>query len=137
MGLHAHIARIICVQVVVILAHSVDLEIGRRVIVKVYKLLLICFVVFLSSCMNQPPAEQSNVGIQGDKFWTLDFFYFYKGKQTHTESLKFVSRRDCFDTLYQMQVDSKKLSGHSGAGICTKHFVEGQKRTKDDLLGYR
>lgn len=91
----------------------------------------------LCSCAEPIKKEQATVTAQGDKYWTLDFFHFYKGKQTHTESLKFVSRRDCFDTLYQMQVDSKKLSGHSGAGICTKHFVEGQKRTKDDLLGYR
>ena len=102
-----------------------------------YKLPIVCLAVFLSSCANPPPVEQSNIGIQGDKFWTLDFFYFYKGKQTHTEVLKFVNRRDCFDALYQMQVDSKKQSGHSGAGICTKRFVEGQKRTQDDLLGYR
>lgn len=94
-------------------------------------------MVLLSSCVNPPPAEQSNAGIQGDRFWALDFFHFYKGKQTHTETLKFVNRRDCFDALYQMQVDSKKRGGHSGAGICTKRFLEGQKRTQDDLLGYR
>ena len=94
-------------------------------------------MTLLCSCAYQPAAEQSNTGIQGDKFWTLDFFHFYNGKQTHTETLKFANRRDCFDTLYQMQVDSKKLSDHSGAGICTKRFVEGQKRTQDDLLGYR
>jgi hypothetical protein len=103
----------------------------------VHKLFIICLAALLSSCVHPPPAEQSNTGIQGEKFWTLDFFHFYKGKQTHTENLKFVNRRDCFDALYQMQVDSKKQSGHSGAGICTKRFVEGQKRTEDDLLGYR
>jgi len=103
----------------------------------VYKPFIFCLTTLLCSCVNQLPTEQSNVGIQGDKFWTLDFFYFYKGKQTHTDTLKFVNRRDCFDALYQLQVDSKKQSGHSGAGICTKRFVEGQKRTQDDLLGYR
>jgi hypothetical protein len=103
----------------------------------VNKLPIFWLTVFLSSCAYPPPVEKSNAGIQGDKFWTLDFFHFYKGKQINTETLKFVNRRDCFDALYQMQVDSKKQSGHSGAGICTKRFVEGQKRTQDDVLGYR
>ena len=102
-----------------------------------YKVFVICLAFVLSSCANPPPTEQSNASIQGDRFWTLDFFYFYKGRQTHTETIKFVNRRDCFDTLYQMQVDSKQQGGHSGAGICTKRFVEGQKRTQDDVLGYR
>jgi hypothetical protein len=65
------------------------------------------------------------------------FFYFHKGKQTHTKAFQFVSRRDCFDTLYQMQVDSKKVPQHSGSGICMKQFAEGQKRTEHDVLGYR
>jgi hypothetical protein len=39
--------------------------------------------------------------------------------------------------MYQMQVDSKKQAGHSGAGVCSKLFVDGQKRTADDLLGFR
>ena len=102
-----------------------------------HKLFIVCLTALLSSCVNSPPDVQSNTDIQGDKFWTLDFFHFNKGKQTHTETLKFVNRRDCFDALYQMQIDSKKQSGNSGAGICTKRFVEGQKRTQDDVLGYR
>jgi hypothetical protein len=36
-----------------------------------------------------------------------------------------------------MQVDSKKVPQHSGSGICMKKFVEGQKRTENDVLGYR
>jgi len=94
-------------------------------------------VIFLSACISRQPLEQSSTGAQGDKYWTLDFFHFYMGKQTHTERFQFTKRRDCFDTLYQMQVDSKKQIFHSGAGICTKLFVEGQKRTQDDVLGYR
>ena len=100
----------------------------------------ICLVMLLCSCaVVEPPPEVpvQTTAIEGDKYWTLDFFYFYKGKQTHTKAFQFVSRRDCFDTLYQMQVDSKKVPHHSGSGICMKQFVEGQKRTENDVLGYR
>jgi len=101
------------------------------------KLIILILVMALCSCAEPIKKEQATVTAQGDKYWTLDFFHFYKGKQTHTESFKFVNRRDCFDTLYLMQVNSKKQSFHSGAGICTKLFLEGEKRTQDDLLGYR
>jgi len=99
----------------------------------------ICLVMLLCSCAVEPPpvVPVQTTAIEGDKYWTLDFFYFYKGKQTHTKAFQFVSRRDCFDTLYQMQVDSKKVPHHSGSGICMKQFVEGQKRTENDVLGYR
>ena len=99
----------------------------------------ICLVLLLCSCAVEPPpvVPVQTTAIEGDKYWTLDFFYFYKGKQTHTKAFQFVSRRDCFDTLYQMQVDSKKVPHHSGSGICMKQFVEGQKRTENDVLGYR
>jgi len=102
--------------------------------------LWICLAMLLCSCAVEPPPPvvpvQAEV-IEGDKYWTLDFFYFHKGKQTHTKAFQFVSRRDCFDTLYQMQVDSKKMPHHSGSGICMKQFVEHQKRTENDVLGYR
>ena len=69
--------------------------------------------------------------------WTLDFFHFYKGTQTHSESFQFFSRRDCFEVMYQMQVDSRKKPLHSGSGVCTKWFSEGQERTHNDILGYK
>ena len=106
----------------------------------VNKLSIICVAVFLSSCISHsPPLDRDpvNTGIQGDKYWTLDFFYFHKGKQTHTTAFEFLNRRDCFEAMYQMQVDVKKTANHSGSGICSKRFVEGQKRTQDDVLGYR
>lgn len=102
-----------------------------------HKLFITFLAVILSSCLSYPWGDNDNVGMQGDKYWTLDFFYFYNGKKTHTESFQFVNRRDCFDALYQMQVDAKKEFLHSGAGLCSKHFVEGQKRTRDDSLGYK
>ena len=69
--------------------------------------------------------------------WTLDFFHFYKGTQTHSESFQFLSRRDCFDAMYQMQVNSRKKPLYSGSGVCTKWFSEGQERTHNDILGYK
>jgi len=109
----------------------------------VNKLFIVFMVVFLISCASHPPPppppapEPVSIGIMGDKYWTLDFFYFHKGKQTHTKAFKFVNRRDCFDAMYQMQVEAKKGLNQSGSGICSKRFVEGQKRTQDDLLGYK
>jgi hypothetical protein len=108
------------------------------------KPLLLCTVFALSACATQtppaPPPEPERVEtkpLQGDQYWTLNFFYFYKSKQTHSNSFQYVNRRDCFEAMYQMQVDSKKKAGHSGAGVCSKLFVDGQKRTADDLLGFR
>ena len=104
------------------------------------KFSILCIVVFLISCASHTPPLDSapmSVSITGDKYWTLDFFYFHKGKQTHTKAFEFVNRRDCFETMYQMQVDAKKLANQSGSGICSKRFLEGQKRTQDDVLGYR
>lgn len=101
------------------------------------QLFFIGLILGLGACASPPPIQQSAADIGGDQYWTLDFFHFYMGRQTHTETLQFVSRRDCFDTLYQMQVDAKKKIFHSGAGVCMKRFVEGQKRTHNDVLGYR
>ena len=106
------------------------------------KPLLLCIAIALSACATQtPPAPEAKgakvTPFQGDQYWTLNFFYFYKSKQTHSKSFQYVNRRDCFEAMYQMQVDSKKQANHSGAGVCSKLFVDGQKRTADDLLGFR
>ena len=113
-------------------------SIGGRL--NVNNLRIVCIAVFLTSCASHPPPpdpEPVNISIMGDKYWTLDFFYFHKGKQTHTKAFEFVNRRDCFDAMYQMQVEAKKGLNQSGSGICSKRFVEGQKRTQDDVLGYK
>ena len=106
------------------------------------KLLLLSIALALSACATQIPSTPAQEVVeiktlQGDQYWTLSFFYFYKSKQTHSKSFQYVNRRDCFEAMYQMQVDSKKQANHSGAGVCSKLFVEGQKRTADDLLGFR
>ena len=108
------------------------------------KLLLLSIALVLSACATQTPPlpepepeRTETKALQGDQYWTLNFFYFYKGKQTHSNNFQYLNRRDCFEAMYQMQVDSKKKANHSGAGVCSKLFVEGQKRTADDLLGFR
>jgi hypothetical protein len=108
------------------------------------KLLIVSIALVLGACATKPPPltdpepERAEIkALQGDQYWTLNFFYFYKGKQTHSTSYQYVNRRDCFEAMYQKQVDSKKQVNHSGAGVCSKLFVEGQKRTADDLLGFR
>jgi hypothetical protein len=108
------------------------------------KLVLLSIALLLSACATptqtpptpEPDRAETKV-LQGDQYWTLNFFYFYRGKQTHSNSYQYVNRRDCFEAMYQKQVDSKKKANHSGAGVCSKLFVDGQKRTADDLLGFR
>ena len=92
----------------------------------------------LAAC-SSPQVKEQKVATQATVAspWTLDFFHFYKGTQTHSESFQFLSRRDCFDAMYQMQVNSKKKPLYSGSGVCTKWFGEGQERTHNDILGYK
>ena len=106
------------------------------------KPLLLSIALALTTCITpiQPapePERTETKALQGDQYWTLHFFYFYKSKQTHSNSFQYVNRRDCFEAMYQMQADSKKKSGHSGAGVCSKLFVGGQKLTTNDQLGFR
>jgi len=75
--------------------------------------------------------------ILGDQYWTLDFTYFYKGKEIKTVISKYDHRRDCFEAMFQMQKEAIKKPHSSGAGLCKKLFVEGQERTHKDQLGYR
>jgi len=113
-------------------------ELRARIgLLKKYQLFISLLATGLCACASHQPTSIGTLSHETTGYWTLDFFHFYKGKQTHVETLQFVNRRDCFDTLYQMQVDAKKEFLHSGAGICMKRFVEGQKRTQDDVLGYR
>jgi hypothetical protein len=97
---------------------------------------LVILVLSLVSCASSNMKDQKSAS-QTPSLWTLDFFHFYKGTQTHSESFQFASRRDCFDAMYQMQVDSRKKPQYSGSGVCTKWFSEGQERTHNDVLGYK
>ena len=101
------------------------------------KLLVSIFILTLISACSTTSENEQKVPIANHGHWTLDFFYFYKSKQTHRDTFHYEGRRDCFEAMYQMQVEARKQPEHSGSGVCTKWFAEGQERTQNDLLGYR
>ncbi len=106
--------------------------------------LLILSITFLSACsapvkeklVNEPKAEKEIV-VLGDKYWTLDFTYFYKGKEVKTVISQYDHRRDCFEALFALQKEASKKPFSSGGGLCKKLFVDGQERDHKDHLGYR
>jgi hypothetical protein len=75
--------------------------------------------------------------VLGDQYWTLDFTYFYKGKEVKTVISQYDHRRDCFEAMFKMQKEASKKPNSSGSGLCKKLFVDGQERTDKDRLGFR
>jgi hypothetical protein len=89
---------------------------------------------------KEKPVEQAKEKIvvpMGDQYWTLDFTYFYKGKETQTVISRYEHRRDCFEAMFRMQKEASQKPYSSGGGLCKKLFVDGQERTHKDQLGYR
>ena len=89
---------------------------------------------------KEKPVEQAKEKIEvpmGDQYWTLDFTYFYKGKETQTVISRYEHRRDCFEAMFKMQKEASQKPYSSGGGLCKKIFVDGQERTHKDQLGYR
>ncbi len=89
---------------------------------------------------KEKPVEQAKekiVAPMGDQYWTLDFTYFYKGKETQTVISQYEHRRDCFEAMFKMQKEASQKPYSSGGGLCKKLFVDGQERTHKDQLGYR
>ena len=89
---------------------------------------------------KEKPVEQAKEKIvvpMGDQYWTLDFTYFYKGKETQTVISQYEHRRDCFEAMFKMQKEASQKPYSSGGGLCKKLFVDGQERTHKDQLGYR
>jgi len=75
--------------------------------------------------------------VVGDQYWTLDFTYFYKGKETKTVILQYEHRRDCFEAMFKMKKEANQKPNQSGGGYCKKLFVDGQEKTDKDQLGFR
>ncbi len=75
--------------------------------------------------------------VVGDQYWTLDFTYFYKGKETQTVILQYEHRRDCFEAIFKMKKEASQKPNQSGGGYCKKLFVDGQEKTDKDQLGFR
>ena len=93
-----------------------------------------------SAAPKEKPVEQAKekiVAPMGDQYWTLDFTYFYKGKETQTVISRYEHRRDCFEAMFKLQKEASQKPYSSGGGLCKKLFVDGQERTHKDQLGYR
>jgi len=107
------------------------------------KILGIAAMLFLFGCAPQLKQQEPIVIkkddpiILGDQYWTLDFTYFYKGKEVKTIISQYDHRRDCFEAMFKMQKEASKKLHSSGAGLCKKLFVDGQERTDKDHLGFR
>ena len=103
---------------------------------------IISLVILCGACAapKEKPVEQAKEKIvvpMGDQYWTLDFTYFYKGKETQTVISQYEHRRDCFEAMFKLQKEASQKPYSSGGGLCKKLFVDGQERTHKDQLGYR
>ena len=101
-------------------------------------------VIFLFACSSPVKEKQTNEvktekvePVLGDKYWTLDFTYFYKGKEVKTVTSQYDYRRDCFEALFILQKEASQKPFSTGGGLCKKLFVDGQERSYKDHLGYR
>ncbi len=95
-------------------------------------LLSIVFVLSMVGC-STPPVEKVATQ-QGDTHWTLEFTWLKNNKPAEIKTYQFESRSDCFNTMYKMQEDAKKVRNQTGAGLCFKLFADGQERTSNDTL---
>lgn len=104
------------------------------------KFLILCLVSLLAACSsvekNDPKLVEAPASFDNQS-WNLVFFSFNNGKQTNKETFQYSTRRACYEAMFQKEVEARKQSKRSGAGMCTKWFVEGQVKTKDDVLGYK
>jgi hypothetical protein len=106
------------------------------------RIFIISLVILCGACAapKEKPVEQAKEKIvvpMGDQYWTLDFTYFYKGKETQTVISQYEHRRDCFEAMFKMQKEASQKPYSSGGGLCKKLCVDGQERTHKDQLGYR
>jgi hypothetical protein len=95
--------------------------------------LLLLSAIFLTACQLGHKEEPQPVAM-GDTHWTLEFTLLKNNKPTEIKTYQFESRMDCFNTMYKMQEDAKKVRNQTGAGLCYKLFADGQERTSKDVL---
>lgn len=115
------------------------INLPSTVVKKVFSIFL---AILCGACAapKEKPVEQAKEKIvvpMGDQYWTLDFTYFYNGKETQTVISQYEHRRDCFEAMFKMQKEASQKPYSSGGGLCKKLFVDGQERTHKDQLGYR
>ena len=85
----------------------------------------------ISACST---VEEAKLLKQYSGSWTLEFTVLKNDKPTKVTSYEYDSRSDCFNAMYQMQQEAKKIRNQSGAGLCYKAFADGQERTSKDVL---
>ena len=95
------------------------------------KKLILLSAIFLSACQL---GHKETPPVMGDTHWTLEFTLLKNNKPSEIKTYQFESRMECFNTMYRMQEDAKKIRNQTGAGLCYKHFAEGQERTSKDVL---
>ncbi len=95
------------------------------------KKIILLSAIFLSACQL---GHKETASVMGDTHWTLEFTLLKNNKPSEIKTYQFESRMDCFNTMYRMQEDAKKVRNQSGAGLCYKLFAEGQERTGNDVL---
>jgi uncharacterized protein YcfL len=97
---------------------------------KMRTLFLFFMVLLVAGCSS---LEQKKV-VEKNTAWTLEFTWLKNDKPIEIKSYEFQSRIDCFNAMYRMQNEAKKIRYQSGAGLCYKEFADGQERTSDDQL---
>ena len=95
--------------------------------------LLLLSAIFLTACQVAQKQEAPPIAV-GDTHWTLEFTLLKKNKPAEIKTYQFESRMDCFNTMYRMQEEAKKVRNQTGGGLCYKLFADGQERTSKDLL---
>jgi hypothetical protein len=107
---------------------------------KLFITLLVTSFIGCAQVKKEPIKEsivEQKTMVVGDQYWTLDFTYFYKGKETQTVISQYEHRRDCFEAMFKMKKEASQKPYSNGGGLCKKLFVDGQERTHKDQLGYR
>lgn len=89
------------------------------------------FVVIVSACSV---TEERKAVHQPSGNWTLEFTWLKNDKPVKIQSYEYASRGECFNAMYAMQQEAKKIRYQSGAGLCYKAFADGQEKTANDVL---
>jgi hypothetical protein len=75
-------------------------ELGPFFLKKLFITLLVTSFIGCAQVKKEPIKEsivEQKSMVVGDQYWTLDFTYFYKGKETQTVISRYEHRRDCFE----------------------------------------
>lgn len=99
---------------------------------------MVTLLSLLISCANRGDLQNREAhAYRGDMYWTLEFTWLKNDQPVHVKTYSFDTRDECFNAMYQMQKEAKRIKNESGAGLCFKKFAEGQVRTSADELTVR